>query len=130
MSEFWKGIALPWSGTIPSVIEPKDDREVLKSSVLWIVLTALGERVMQPEFGSLLPGAVFEQNDAVLAESIKTSVRNAISRWDDRITFVDFTVTAENNVMTCSLQYKMNIDPRRDSIDVVAFEVTPDMLRS
>jgi len=130
MSEFWKGIALPWGDTIPSVIEPKSDKEVLKSSVLWIVLTALGERVMQPEFGSLLPSALFEQNDITLAEGIKSSVRNAIARWDDRIKFVDFVITTENNNMTCSLQYKMNADPIHDSIDVVEFQITPEMLSS
>lgn len=127
MSEFWKGIALDWGPTIPTVIEPKDDAAVLRSSVLWIVLTRLGERVMQPEFGSLLPGAVFEPNDVATGDSIKNSVRDAISRWDDRIEFIDFTVESSENHLYCTLEYKQNVDPLHDGYRVVEFDIIPEM---
>ena len=126
MSQFYKGVALPWGLTIPSVIEPKDDHDVIRSSVLWIVLTRLGERVMLPEFGTTLPGAVFEPNDVQLANSIKESVRQAISRWDDRVTFLDFVVSGNENTLTCTLSYKQSFDPNRDSYQVVEFELTPE----
>lgn len=127
MSDFWTGMALDWGPEIPSVIEPKDDFHVLRSSVLWIVLTRLGERVMQPEFGSELPGAVFEPNDVILGDSVKNSVRDAISKWDDRIEFVDFVVRSDNNHFYCTLSYKQDADPTRDSYQVVDFDVTPEM---
>lgn len=127
MSDFWKGIALPWGTTIPSVIDPKDDTEILKSSVLFIVLTRLGERVMQPTFGSNLPNMLFNPNDLQAAQSMKRSVKEAISKWDDRIEFVDFSVEGSNNNLTCTLEYKQNIDPLHDAYQVVTISLTPEM---
>jgi hypothetical protein len=128
MSRFWCGIALDWGLTIPSVIEPKDDKDIIRSSVIWIVLTRLGERVMLPEFGTNLPGAVGEPNDEMLANQLRTEVKQAIERWDDRVTFVDFKVEARDNTLRCSLSYKQNVDVIHDSYQVVQFEITPDIL--
>jgi len=127
MSDFWKGIALPWGTTIPSVIDPKNDENILKSSVLWIILTSFGERVMQPTFGSNLPNMLFNPNDTQSAQAMKRAVKDAISKWDDRIEFVNFSVEGNNNEMVCTLEYKQNVDPTHDSYQVVAISLTPEM---
>ena len=130
MSSYWSGIALPWGPTIPSVIEPKGDAEIIKSSVEWIVLTAIGERVMDPEFGSMVPLMLFEQNDVDSVNAMKESVKDAIKKYEDRVEFVDFTAEASDNTLVCKLSYKFATDPLHDSSTTVEFTLTEGMLTS
>lgn len=114
MTSNHKGIALPWGITVPSVLDPKDDRDVLKSSVIWIVLTATGERVMLPEFGTPIMSLLFDPADPTTLQRLKQEVRDAIARWDNRVTFLDLTVEKRQNSLTCSIFYKFAQDPFRD----------------
>lgn len=128
MSNFWSGIGLPWGLTIPSVIEPKDDYDVVRSSILWIILTSYGERVMQPELGSDLPKQIFEPNDLTTTNKVKRSVQDAINRWDDRVIFVDFVVKPVGNELKCTVSYKLNVDKKHDAIQILEFNLTRDMV--
>lgn len=129
MSTLHKGIALPWGITIPSVIEPKDDRDVIKSSVIWIVCTALGERVMRPDFGSLVPSLLFNPIDVPLLEEVKASVRDAIRKWDDRVRFVDFVAEKRAaNTVRCTLTYEIILNPRAPQIQVAEWQISEGML--
>jgi len=128
MSDVWKGVSLPWGTTIRSLIDPKSDEEVLRSSVLWIVMTRRGERVMRPEFGSALPDALFEQNDEVLVSTTTHSVRDAIERWDDRIQFVQMQVEQSGERLDCRLFYRNAKDPRAaEQLQVAEFELIPSV---
>lgn len=129
MNSYFAGIAFPWGVTIPSVIEPKGDVDVVRSSVLLIVLTALGERVMNPSFGTEVPLALFSQGDAEAINSMKQSVRTAIQRYDDRVEFVDFNVVKQQNTLLCTLQYKLAYDRFRDDVQTVDFQITEQSLK-
>lgn len=93
----WNDIAYPWGSTLNSFVQPKDDYAVIKTSLYNIILTSLGEYVMNPQFGSLVPQALFNQNDLVLANSIKSSVRQAIETFEDRVTIKEIVTSQENN---------------------------------
>jgi len=125
MSDVWKGVALPWNNTVIGTIEPKDDLEVIKSSVIWIVLTRLGERVMLPEFGSTLPDALFEPNDPSTVANIQSSVSEAISRWDDRVEFLQMETEINENTLTIRIQYKVTKDANEIAIQTAAIQLTP-----
>ena len=125
MSDRWKGVALPWNNTIRGTIEPKDDKEVIMSSVLWIVLTRFGERVMLPEFGSNLTDALFEPNDTFVMGTIKAGVEEAIRRWDDRVTWVDVEATTDENTLIVKVRYQI-ADPAYPDVQLVAFQISPD----
>lgn len=123
MSEYWKGPALPWGVTIPSTIDPKDDFEVITSSILFICMTGFGERVMQPEFGSSLAGLLFEPNtDAVIAE-VRAGMEEALSRWDDRVTFVDFSADRDGNSLHCVIKFKFSADKFHDDVQTYEFDI-------
>jgi len=125
MSDFFKGMALPWGVTVRSVFDPKDDKDILKSSILWIIMTRLGERVMLPEFGTSVPDLVFEPNDSVSAETISGQVQDAIARWDDRIEFRDFKVSGSENTMHCTLTYTDRLSNLSNSDETVEFDIMP-----
>ena len=126
MSDVWKGVALPWNNTIVGTLEPKSDEDILKSSVQWIVLTRLGERVMLPEFGSSLFDALFEPNDSTTAIDITRSVRSAVNRWDDRIIIEDVSVESVENKMEVKIMYKNSKDPKSNAMSIAAFQITPE----
>lgn len=128
MSTRWKGIALDWGTTIPSVFDPKEDKDVVKSSVLWIVLTGLQERVMNPTFGSRLASMVFNPNDLDSLNEVKDSVREAINTWDDRIEFVDFTANANGNNLDCTISYRLKIDEIHNDVLSVPFTLSEGMI--
>ena len=125
MSSLFASIALPWGTTIPSVIEPKTDMEVIKSSVIWIVLTGLGERPMRPTFGCLLPRMFGNPMDSNTMSQLKQSVQSAINQWDSRVTFLDFTATkVGQNTLACKITYQINIDKARSELQTAEFSIT------
>ena len=73
-------------------ILPGSGLAMVESSVYQILNTAPGERVHLPEFGSRLKLLVFEPIDEFLAIQIKTEIKDAINRWEDRITVLDVDV--------------------------------------
>jgi len=121
MSRVWQGIALPWGKDVSSFVELKDDVDILKTSVLFIIMTRKGERVMLPEFGSEVPDAIFEQNDAVLVGMIQDSVREALARWDDRVAVVDVLTEAVENTLNIKILFRNAKDPLAGGTHVVAF---------
>lgn len=115
MAYNFSGVALPWGISVKDFIAPKEDKEILKSSIFWIVMTRKRERLMLPEFGTVVPTSVFEPNDAALQDQIRTDVKEAIKRWDDRITFVEMGFEAVESQLNCKLLYKNALDPLQET---------------
>lgn len=125
----YSGIALPWGTTISSVIEPKTDTEMIKSSVIWIVLTGLGERVMRPTFGSLLPTLFCNPADTQTMSRLRGSVQEALTQWEPRVSFVDFSATkVGNNMLACKVIYKIIVDKARQEQQIAEFTLSEGML--
>jgi phage baseplate assembly protein W len=53
-----------------------------RSSIINILGTQPGERVMEPEFGSDLPKLIFEPNDDLLMQAIIRETAEALAKWD------------------------------------------------
>jgi phage baseplate assembly protein W len=89
----------------------------IKESILQILGTRLGERLMNPEFGSRLHDLVFEQNDEVLKGLIRHYVIDAIKRWEKRV--VIKSVTLDNTWQNID----RNLLPVRISYNVIQSQV-------
>lgn len=57
----------------------------IEESVILILSTAKGERVMRPEFGSSIHDFVFAPNNATTAGLLSYHVQEALTRWEPRI---------------------------------------------
>ena len=106
MSFFWKGMALPWKGTLASLVEEKSDEDILSTSVQMIVLTALGERVMYPEFGSQAPFLVFEPNNPSTVNRMRTAIQDALNKWDDRVSVQKVEFESVNDKLSIRIFWK------------------------
>ena len=109
----YTGMGLPWKNTVHSYFYPKNDQDIIRSSIFWILSTRIGERPMLPSFGSLLPDLVHEQNDAATAVLLRFYTAQALRTWEPRIRVTDVQVTSVENRMTISIAYIIVADPNQ-----------------
>lgn len=68
------------------------DEESVRQSILTILGTAKGERVMRPDFGCGIHDLVFSVNNAGTIGRVAGEVRRALLQWEPRIDILDVQV--------------------------------------
>ena len=86
-----------------------------KSNLYTLLFTGIGERVMQPNFGTILKYLLFEQLTEETHEEIKRDILQKTSIWIpeisiDGITFGDAETDAENNKITIKIDFSLAAD--------------------
>ena len=117
----WADVAFPWGPALKQVVDPKGDIDVLKTSIINILMTRPRERVMRPEFGSGIPDQIFEPNDDVLQATLGTAINEAVRRWDDRIELTKFEADREDNTITVKITFRNTKDPLKESVSTIGF---------
>lgn len=114
----WKGLALPFKGTVATTFDTKQSAEILATSVAMCVLTHKGERVMLPEFGSDVEELLFDPQDDTLIREIQEQVADAIRLWDDRIDIkkIEVTFDYDNRTTNVRLLIQNVQDPKRQAV--------------
>lgn len=64
----------------------------IKSDLIHLLFTPIGQRVRNPSFGSKLIRFVFEQNDQKTYSDIKIEIQQCISRYFPGLTITDLSV--------------------------------------
>ncbi|MCH9010223.1 MAG: GPW/gp25 family protein [Chloroflexi bacterium] len=67
----------------------------IENSILAILGTAKGERVMRPDFGSSIHDFIFAPNNATTHGLLSYHVRDALGFWEPRIEVTDVDVAAD-----------------------------------
>ena len=71
-----------------------DDLDIRQS--LWVLFsTSLGERIMLPEYGSLLWKMVFQNVTTTLMTQLEDAIRQAVLYWEARIDIVEIQIQAD-----------------------------------
>ena len=70
----------------------KDMKDKVRSQLMHIVFTPMGQRIRCPEFGTDLIKFIFEQNDGTTWEAVKTEVSESVRRWATNISVNDIQV--------------------------------------
>ena len=123
----WQGVSLPWGDSISSFIDAKTDRDILKTSIIWILFTRPGERVMLPTFGAGVQESVFEPNDEQEREGLKLRIENAVKTWDDRIEIIDLDLAQQDEIIQVTIVFRNVEDPVPDNWETLAFAIKPTM---
>lgn len=87
-------------------------RTAIRQSILLLMSTIPGERVMRPEYGCNLHQLAFMPNDATTHGLAIHYVRSALEQWEPRIDIIhiDANVNAdEPNLMDITLEYRIRI---------------------
>ena len=99
-------------------------REQAKYNLKTLLLTNLGERSMQPEFGSRLLEVVFEFKDETLIEEV---INEAVEKWLPYISInsVDTQVDAGNpNRLNVAIDFSVSTTPEATDQIVLDFNTT------
>lgn len=90
-----------------AVVEP--DREI-RELIEQLLFVAPGERVMRPTLGSGVGQMVFAPASEQLAATAQHLVQGALQTWlGDRLSVDDVEVTAEENVLTITIRYRVRL---------------------
>jgi phage baseplate assembly protein W len=94
-----KGIGFPFQrvATESGRLQSADYEESVRQSVLIILGTAKGERVMRPDFGCGIYNLVFEPKTAATAGKITQEVQEALLRFEPRIDVASIAVVPTND---------------------------------
>lgn len=98
-------------------VNKKFDNDSIAQSIKTIITTHKGERLMNPSFGSDVKLFLFDPVDEFIADSIETSVREALDKWEPRIIIRDILVKAypDKNYYSLSVYYTLkNSGEKRD----------------
>src|SRR5688572_782363 len=105
-----RGIAFPMrvdhTGSIAMVSGPED----IDRSIVMVLSTAKGERLMRPQFGCAIWDQLFEPINANTLGLMAQAVRDAISQWEPRVDLEDVVTRADddgNGRVVIDITYRM-----------------------
>jgi len=106
------GVKFPFSmdNSIPESprLARSSGEDSIRESILSILQTARGERVMRPDFGCGMHDFVFHPNSSTTARLIAAEIEEALLRFEPRIEVNSVNVTsgnAEGNLLEISIDY-------------------------
>ena len=124
------GLKLPFtrgrSGLFP---QSETTLEQAGSNIKNLLLTAKGERVMQPDFGSRLRELLFEQHTEDLSERIREEIEEAMSIWLPYIDIAKVDIIEDEtnpNQTKVDLDFSLNYDPNRFDSITLNFDATSE----
>ena len=85
------GLALSPTGRVRMV----EDNDAVLQSIMLLLTTVPGERVMRPDYGCPLHRLIFAPNDATTAGLAIHYVRQALRRWEPRAEIVRLDASAD-----------------------------------
>jgi phage baseplate assembly protein W len=106
----YRGPAIPWFPLPDGHFAPKGTREVIWAAIVNVLLTPIGTRVRNPEFGSRLYELVFELNDDLLVSLARVYIVEALRKWEPRIEITEAEVyrdSVDEHKLTCRLSYSI-----------------------
>lgn len=118
---FFRGINFPFTKSSTALPAPASDSDLIRQSLIQIIMTGKNERVMRPDFGSGVLRFVFENNDDLLEELIRAEVTSAVGRFEPRVALQDILVERdeEKALVTITLVYVLVTTRQQDTVEIV-----------
>jgi uncharacterized protein len=113
---------VPQDGRLPRA----QDLARIQQSLVMILETEPGERLMRPDFGCGLRRFLQQPNSGATRAQIEREVVDAITRWEPRIVLHEVRVEPDAQVASALwivLDYRLKLDGRADSL-VFPFSVS------
>lgn len=91
----------------------------IKQSLILILGTSPGERVMLPEFGCRINELLFAANNSTTEGLAELYVRQAVERWEPRVLVNDVSSVIEftdRNILTITLSYVIRDKNQPDNL--------------
>ncbi len=125
IEESFPGIRVSSTGGIEMVT----DQDAVRQSIMLLLTTSPGERVMRPDYGCDLHRLVFSPNDATTHGLAIYYIRRALQRWEPRIEILRLDADADEKDpgrMDIVLEYRMRKTAHREHL-VVSVPLTEEV---
>lgn len=83
--------------TVGGMAAIAEGEESIRESILIILGTSRGERVMRPEFGCSINDLVFEVNSTATTTLVAFHVEEALKKWEPRIELLNVFVAPDED---------------------------------
>lgn len=117
-SAYLRGVAFPFKKSTQALPAPVTDDELVKQSILQILMTGRGERVMRPQFGCNLQAFVFENNNELLQQLLRTEIAAAIGKFEPRALLQDVQFVRKDNSVEVTVFYAVTATNTLDTLQV------------
>jgi phage baseplate assembly protein W len=100
-------------------IASSEGEDSIKESIMIILGTAKGERVMRPDFGCGIQELVFAPNNTSTATLIGVYVKEALLKWEPRIEVMNISAVSdeeEGNRLNINIEYMVRTTNTRRNI--------------
>lgn len=74
-----------------------DTKDKVRSQLMHVVFTPKGQRIRMPEFGTDLIKFIFDPDEGITWESIKSEVSESVNRWINNVKVNDIQVVKNEN---------------------------------
>lgn len=115
MSQF-TGIAFPFQKIGAEFPATAEDQTLIRDSIVQIITTVRGERLMRPDFGCGALTHVFDNNDMVLAENIRAETLSALSKYEPRIMVTSINVVQKDETITLEIVYVLKATRQQQAL--------------
>lgn len=122
-----RGISFPLGVDQSGSISTSTGGDGIDSSLRMVLMTAPGERVMRPNFGCKIWDLLFEPINANTLGLMGEAVREAVGRWEPRVTLEDVRVEpdpAAQGQVLINIDYQVRATNDRRNL-VYPFYVIP-----
>jgi len=113
------GVALPFNagGVFTSVYSTKDQ---IKFNLINLVLTSKGERIENPEFGTVLKQQLFNQITEDTLPLIKNSITTSVAQFIPEVAIdrIDVIPYVDENTLVVTIEYRILLSGQTDSVTV------------
>jgi len=117
-----RSFSFPFKKGVLAFPRQATDAEAIKASVIQIVTTQRGERIMRPDFGCNAFSYVFENNGEDFRTNTEREIRLAITKWETRVRVDSVRITtddiSEPGQTLISIVYTITSTGEVDSVSV------------
>ena len=120
------GLALPIKPDDNNIFSlTKNSFDQVRHNLRNLLLTNVGERVYQPEFGSRLRELCFEQLDDTLPQRVEDEVRRAVNFWLPYVNIVEVeTLTEQDNKSKIFVRVKFSTTLNSETLQQIELDAT------
>jgi uncharacterized protein len=95
------------------------EHESIRQSLVLLLSTVPGERLMRPDYGCELFRLVFSPNDDTTAGLAIHFVRRAVERWEPRIEVIrlDASYARDDGILIIELEYRARLTLHTERLD-------------
>ena len=101
----YRGILFPFQRGTTSFPAAATDDDLIKASIVQLLMTSAGERVMRPDLGSSVHNMIFENNDVVLANLARAEVQGVLAKFEPRVQVLDVQIEQQESAVILTIVY-------------------------